>query len=174
MSGHNKWQQIRHKKAITDKKRGQLFTKHLKAISIAARDNPDPEFNHKLRSAIEKAQRENVPKDNIERAIKKSSEDKNLEEIIIESYGPEKSAFIIRAITDNRNRTIAEIKKILSDNNAKMAEQGSVLWSFNRIKDGSFVPKFNQPVSDETRMKIKKNIEALEGHDDVQEVITNI
>ncbi len=173
MSGHSKWHQIKHKKGVTDQKRGQLFSKILKAVSVAARDNPDPQFNPRLRTLIEKAKINNIPSDNIERALKKSSDDKELYEVVIEAYGPEKTALIIEGITDNKNRTIAEIKTILSENGAKMADQGSVLWAFKSIH-GQWQAQFPQIVSDTTRKKISELMEKLEAHEDVQGVISNI
>ncbi|MEK9186468.1 MAG: YebC/PmpR family DNA-binding transcriptional regulator, partial [Patescibacteria group bacterium] len=98
MSGHNKWSQIQHKKGVVDKKRGATFSKLLNAVSIAARSGPNPDFNPRLRSVIEKAKENKVPQENIERAISKASENKNLEELTIEAYGPEGSALIIEAI----------------------------------------------------------------------------
>jgi len=195
MSGHNKWSQIKNKKGTADAKRGQLFGKLLKAISIAAKSAPNPQFNPRLRSAIEQAKKSNVPLENIERAISKAGEEKNLEDVTIEAYGPEGVAMIIEAITDNTNRTINEIRHILDIQGAKMANQGSVLWSFEQIADergpnapacnamrsiagrdsrGNWQPKFKQPVSQETTDKISQITEALEEHDDVQKVITNI
>lgn len=173
MSGHNKWQQIKHKKGATDLKRGQLFSKILKAVSVAARDNSDPHFNPRLRALIETAQNNNIPKDNIERALKKSFEDKELFEIIVEAYGPEKTALIIEGITDNKNRTIAAIKTLLIENDAKMADQGSALWAFKNI-DGQWQSQFPQAVSEATKKKISALVEKLEAHEDVQKVITNI
>src|SRR3989344_8899884 len=119
MSGHNKWSQIKNQKGAADLKRGRLFSKLLKAISIAAKTEPNPNFNPRLRSAIEKAEENNVPKDNIERAINKAKEEKNLEDIVVEAYGPEGSAIIIEGITDNKNRAISEIKHILTEQGGK-------------------------------------------------------
>src|SRR3989344_9395701 len=104
MSGHNKWSQIKNQKGAADKKRGQLFSKLLKAISIAAKTEANPQFNPRLRSVMEKAKEFNVPQDNIERAVSKASETKNLEDITVEAYGPEGAALIIEGITDNTNR----------------------------------------------------------------------
>src|SRR3990167_1562402 len=105
MSGHNKWSQIQHKKGRADKERSAVFTKLLAAISIAAKSEPKPDFNPRLRAVIEKAKENNVPQENIERAINKASEEKSLEEVIIEAYGPEGTQIIIEGITDNTNRT---------------------------------------------------------------------
>lgn len=180
MSGHNKWQQIKHKKEVTDKKRGKVFSKILSAIRTAAKEGPNPDFNPRLRTVVEKAKEANIPQENIERALKQAA-DKNTEDIIIEAYGPSGSAIIITAVTDNKNRTIAEIRKILSDNEAKTAEPGSVLWAFDKIClpanksiGDEWVPKFPQAAAKEATAKIKILIEALEEHEDVSAVYTNI
>lgn len=172
MSGHNKWSQIKNKKGAADQRRGNLFGKLLKAISIAAKTEPNSQFNPRLRSAIEKAEENNVPQENIDRAVSKAAEEKNLEEVIIEAYGPEGSALIIEGITDNTNRTVSEIKHILSKNNGKMANPGSVLWSFDKTESG-WQPKFKQDISSGAKETLKKLLEALEEHDDVQKIITN-
>lgn len=173
MSGHNKWTQIKHQKGITDKKRGQLFSKLLNAISVAARTEPNPQFNTRLRSAVDKAKENNVPQENIDRAIKKVSEGaQNLEELLLEAYGPSGTAILIEAITDNRNRSVSEIKKILSDNGTKWAEMGSVQWAFEN-KGGQWVAKFPQDVSEEDKTVLAALIEALEERDDVQKITTN-
>lgn len=174
MAGHSKWAQIKHKKGAADKKRAQLFSKLLKAISAAAKSEPNPQFNPRLRSAIEKAKENNVPQENIERAISKAAGGESLEDLIIEAYGPAGIAMIITAITDNRNRTISEIKHLLSENEAKIANPGSVLWSFEQ-KPGTneWAPKFPQEIIPEDKGKIESLVSALEEHDDVQNVITN-
>lgn len=179
MSGHSKFSKIKHKKGAADEKRGQLFGKLLKAISVAARDNNDPKFNSHLRSAIDQAKKSNVPIDNIERAINKSSEAKDLKNITIEAYGPEGVAIIIEAITDNTNRTTNEIRHILDKNEAKMANPGTVLWSFNTPSGGAdgekgWEAKFPQNVSRETKVKIDRLIVKLEEREDIQNVVTNI
>lgn len=133
MSGHSKWSQIKHKKGASDKKRGELFSKLLKAVRAAARTEPNPDFNPRLRTAIDTAKEANVPMDNITRAIE-GSKDSALEEVLVEAYGPGGIAMIIAAVTDSRNRTIAELRKILSDAGGKMAEPGNVMWAFSMIK----------------------------------------
>jgi YebC/PmpR family DNA-binding regulatory protein len=174
MSGHSKWAQIKHKKGATDKKRAQLFSKLLKAISAAAKSEPNPQFNPRLRSAIEKAKENNVPQENIEKAVSRASEEKNLEDLIIEAYGPGGIAMIITAITDNRNRTISEIKHLLNENEAKMANPGSVLWSFEQKAGNSeWAPKFPQETTAADNEKIGSLVSELEEHEDVQNVITN-
>jgi len=177
MSGHSKWSTIKHKKAATDAKRGQIFGKLAKMISIAAREKGgDPSMNPRLKVAIETAQKENMPKENIERAIKKGTgelEGATLEEITLEVYGPEGIAIIVEAITDSKNRTLSEVKKILSQHNAKLANEGGVQWAFD--KSGSaWVPKFPMAVNEEQRNKLEKLFEALDEHDDVQEIYSNL
>ncbi len=172
MSGHSHSKTIKHEKDITDQKRGRLFSKLLKAIAIAAKTEPNPQFNPRLRTMVEKARESNVPQENIERAIKHASEEKNLEEIIIGAYGPEGAAILIEAITDNKNRTIPEIKKILSDYAAKFAESESVRWAFDNI-NGHWQAKFKQPISEESKNKLNELIEALENQEDVQKIYTN-
>jgi YebC/PmpR family DNA-binding regulatory protein len=180
MSGHNKWSQIKHKKGATDAKRSKLFSKLLRAISIAAKTEPNPQFNPRLRTVVETAKEKLVPLDNIENAINKAAEQKNLEEMTIEAYGPEGIAIIIKAITDNTNRTISEIKKILTDHEAKLANPGSVLWSFSAEGgsasggDTTWEAKFPQKIANATKEKIEKLIEALSEHDDTQDIFTNI
>lgn len=173
MSGHNKWAQIKRKKEVTDKKRGQIFTKLLRAISIAARTEPNPQFNPTLRSAIEKAKEYNVPVDNIDRAIKKTQDVAQMSDLLIEAYGPEGSALLITAQTDNTNRTVAQLKKIISDHNGKWADPGSVMWAFS--KDGmSWKPTFEQPISPEGEQSLLNLLEGLDDHDDVNEIFTNV
>jgi len=135
MSGHSKWATIKHKKAITDAKRSHLFSKFSKIISLAAKNNPNPETNTKLRSAIEKARSVNMPNSNIERIIKKASEKDaaQLIEVQFEILGPSQIAIIVGAITDNSNRTLGEIRQILIKNNAKLAEPGAVVWMFEKL-----------------------------------------
>lgn len=173
MSGHNKWAQIKHQKGTTDKKRGALFSKILKAISAAAKTDPDPENNPRLRTLVETAKENLIPKENIEKAIFKAAEQKDLKEVIIEAYGPEKSAIIIECLTDNSNRTIAEIRNILNENGGKMGEIGSARWAFQNPSTGVWVASFPQNISDEGREKLTKLTEALEDHDDVQKIHTN-
>lgn len=174
MSGHSHWAGIKHKKGAADQKRGQLFSKLLKAVTIAAKQEPSPQFNPRLRTVVEKARENNVPQDNIERAIKRALEiGENLEELIIEAYGPEGVAILIEAATNNRNRTVAEIKKILNEQGAKWADPGSVQWAFEN-KNGDWRAKFKQNASNETKEKFKNIIAGLENHDDVQKVYINI
>ncbi len=135
MSGHSHFKTIKAHKELTDAKKGKAFSKVVKLISIAAKNGADPNANPKLRMAIEQAKAVNMPKDNIERAIEKGSgglAGENLEEVVFEGFGPGGTAIIIEAITDNKNRTLGEIKQILNQNNGKLAGEGSVQWMFER------------------------------------------
>ncbi|MBU0964461.1 YebC/PmpR family DNA-binding transcriptional regulator, partial [Patescibacteria group bacterium] len=132
---HSKWSQIKRQKAVTDKKKGNLFTKLAKTITIATKQGgPDPDSNFKLRLAIDKARSSNMPNDNIERAIKRGSGEtgeNTIEEVIYEAFGPGGSAIIIEATTDNKNRTTAEIRNILSKHQGNLGNSGSVIWMFD-------------------------------------------
>lgn len=135
MSGHSKWSSIKHKKAATDAKKGQLFTKLARDITMAAKGgDPDPETNAALRLAVQKAKQANMPSDNIDRAIKKGAgtdEADHLEEVTYEGYGPGGTAVIVQAITDNRNRTVAEVRHAFSRGGGNMADSGAVSWQFD-------------------------------------------
>lgn len=175
MSGHSHWKQIQHKKGTADQKRGQLFSKLMRAISLAAKTDSNPQFNPRLRAVIDKAKENKVPQENIERAVSKASESKNLEDLIVEAYGPGGSALIITAITDNKNRAINEIRGVLSEYEAKMATPGSVLWAFNPPQaKKEWTAKFPQAIPENAKTQISKLIETLENQDDVQKVYTNI
>ncbi|MCR4261227.1 MAG: YebC/PmpR family DNA-binding transcriptional regulator [Candidatus Colwellbacteria bacterium] len=173
MSGHNKWSQIKDKKAKTDQGRAQLFSKLANAISIAARGNPDPKFNATLRGAVDQARKHNMPQANIERAIHRGAEVGDLEELLIEAYGPEGVGILIEAITDNRNRTVPEIRLILKEHDVRVAEPGALMWSFEK-NDGGYTPKFNNPVSASAIETIDRLIISLENHPDVKEIYTSI
>jgi YebC/PmpR family DNA-binding regulatory protein len=174
MSGHSHWAGIKHKKEITDQKRGKLFSKLLALISAAARTEPNPDFNPRLRTAIAKAKEASVPQENIDRAVKRAAESgEDLDELIFEAYGPAGAAILIEAISNNRNRAVQEIKTILRDHNGKWAESGSVQWAFEKTADG-WTAKFPQAASDEEKMKLAALLEALEDNDDVQNVYSNI
>ena len=172
MSGHSKWSQIKHKKGVTDVKRGALFSKLLKAISVAAKTEPKPDFNPRLRSAIEKAKENNVPLENIEKAISKAGEEKDLQEVIVEAYGPEGVGLIIEAITDNSNRTTSELRHLLDKNGAKMANPGSVQWGFEKAGN-EWKAKFPQALSPESKSRLDSLMKIIEEHEDVQKITTN-
>ena len=137
MSGHSKWSTIKRAKGVTDNKRGQVFTKLGREISVAARQGGgDPEVNARLRLAIERARDANMPKDNMERAIKRGtgadSDAAQLEEVIYEGYGPGGTAILVEALTDNRNRTASDVRAVFSKGGGSLGEAGSVGWQFER------------------------------------------
>lgn len=135
MSGHSHWHSIRHQKSKEDQKKGRLFSKLSRLLAVAAREGQDPDFNPKLRQAIEEAKEADMPKQNIEKAIERGAgkmEGAGLEAISYEAIGPGNSAFIIEAITDNKNRTLVELKQALKQNNAKLVDKGAVRYLFER------------------------------------------
>src|SRR6187401_1588751 len=145
MSGHSKWSTIKRAKGITDAKRGALFTKVAREISVAARQGGgDPDANYRLRLAIEKARSVNMPADNIKRTIDKATgggEAEQFEEVVYEGYGPGGVAVLVEALTDNRNRTGSEIRHIFTKHGGNLGEPGSVAWTFEKkgeiVVDGS-------------------------------------
>jgi len=142
MSGHSKWATIKHKKAATDAKRGKAFTRLIKEITIAARNGGDPDGNPRLRSAILAAKNVSMPSDNIKKAIMRGTgelEGGQIEEVMFEGYGPGGAAVLVNVATDNRNRTVSEIRHAFSKNGGNMGEQGSVAWMFER-RSQIFVP----------------------------------
>ena len=176
MSGHNKWAQIKHKKAITDAKKSKIFSKLARFIAVEARlsggkDSPG------LRSAIEKAKKVNMSKDIIDKALKKGSEPSaHMDNIAYEAYGPGGAGIIIETLTDSRNRTAQDIKHILVKNGFALAGIGSVTWSFEKevTPEGLiWKPTTTIPLSDEDIELLDKLVDDLEENDDVQDVYTN-
>jgi YebC/PmpR family DNA-binding regulatory protein len=167
MSGHSKWSTIKHKKAASDIKRGKIFTKIIKEITVAARmgGGGDPNANPRLRTAIQAAKAENMPKDNIERAIKKGTGDLegvSYDESIYEGYGPGGAAVLVDSLTDNKNRAVSDIRHIFTKNGGSLGESGCVAWMFS--KKGYIVVE-QAAVSEDTLMET-----ALEaGAEDVRE-----
>jgi YebC/PmpR family DNA-binding regulatory protein len=142
MSGHSKWATIKHKKAATDAKRGRAFTRLIKEISIAARSGGDPDGNPRLRSAILAAKNVSMPSDNIKKAIMRGTgelEGGQIEEVMFEGYGPGGAAVLVNVATDNRNRTVSEIRHAFGKNGGNMGAEGSVAWMFDR-RSQIFVP----------------------------------
>jgi YebC/PmpR family DNA-binding regulatory protein len=166
MSGHSKWSSIKHKKGITDARRGKIFTKLIKEITVAARmGGGDINSNPRLRGAVQAAKSENMPKDNIERAIKKGTgelEGVNYEESIYEGYGPGGAAVYIESLTDNKNRAVSDIRHILNKAGGNLGSNGCVAWMFE--KKGYIVVE-NKSVSEDSLMEIA--IDA--GAEDVRE-----
>ncbi|MDE0229073.1 MAG: YebC/PmpR family DNA-binding transcriptional regulator [Spirochaetaceae bacterium] len=237
MSGHSKWHSIRHKKGATDAKRGKIFTKLIREITVAARlGGGDPDANPRLRTVMLKAREANMPRDNIDRAIKKGSgggEGSDFHELLYEAYGPGGVALLIQVLTDNKNRSAAEIRNILTKGGGNLGETGSVSYLFSRkgviafeaerynedqvmevVLEGgaedvssdtdtvevltgpedfhamldvveraglehrmaeiSWVPDASMPLDEGKAGSAMRLIEALEDHDDVQQVSTNM
>jgi YebC/PmpR family DNA-binding regulatory protein len=142
MSGHSKWATIKHKKAALDAKRGKSFTRIIKEINIAARSGGDPDANPRLRTAILAAKAVSMPADNIKKAIMRGTgelEGGQIEEVMFEGYGPGGAAVLVNVATDNRNRTVADIRHVFSKNGGNMGQEGSVAWMFER-KSQIFLP----------------------------------
>ena len=171
MSGHSKWSTIKRAKGVADVKRGKIFSKLAKEISSAAkRGGPDPDSNPTLRAAIEKAHSYNMPKENIERAAAAAASAQALEESVYEGYGPMGTAFMVKVLTDNKNRTISEIRRIFENHGGKMGEAGSAAYIFADPEN----PTFMVPVTDpEMAKKVLALAEALDDQDDVQDVYSN-
>jgi YebC/PmpR family DNA-binding regulatory protein len=161
MAGHSKWAQIKRKKAVTDARRGQLWTKLLKEVTVASRlGGGDPDGNPRLRTAIQEAKTSNVPNDNIDRAIKRGTgelEGVSYEEISYEGYGPGGIAILVEAVTDNRNRTVAEIRHLFSKSGGNLGENGCVAWMFD--KRGLFAID-RSAMSEEAFMELALELEA--------------
>jgi YebC/PmpR family DNA-binding regulatory protein len=178
MSGHSKWSSIKHKKGAADAKRGKIFTKLIREITTAARiGGGDPESNSRLRVAIAQAKAENMPKDNIEKAIKKGTSvgegGENYEEHTYEGYGPGGTAILIQALTDNNKRTTADIRHILSRLNGNLAEPGSVSWIFS--KKGYIT--FDKKTADEDKIMehaLEAGAEDITSDENEIEVITDL
>jgi YebC/PmpR family DNA-binding regulatory protein len=174
MSGHSKWASIKHKKAVVDSRRGQQFTKLARAITVAARDGGgDPDANSSLENAIRKAKEASMPKDNIERAIARGTgeggEASAIESVLYEGYGPGGVGVLIETLTDNRNRTSADVRHAFSKNGGSLGEPGSVAYLFE--KKGTIVIDETRYSEDELMVAVEAGAEDISSDDDVFEVI---
>jgi YebC/PmpR family DNA-binding regulatory protein len=175
MSGHSKWHSIKHKKAVVDQRRGQQFTKLARAITVAAREGGgDPEGNSGLALAIQKARDASMPKDNIERAIAKGTGEgadaDQIETVVYEGYGPGGVALLIEALTDNRNRTGADIRHAFSKHGGSLGEPGSVAWNFE--KKGVVLVDAERHDEDDLIVAIDAGAQDIALDDDVYEIVT--
>ncbi len=174
MSGHNKWSTIKHKKARTDAARSKVWTKVVRELIVAAKQGADPEFNSALRLAIQKAKSLNMPKDNIERSIKRGAggdDSENYDEIFYEGYGAGGVAILVQTLTDNRNRTVADVKSLMAKNGGSMGEAGCVAWQFDTI--GLIIIKADGQDEDEMMMQaLDAGAEDISLEDDVFEIKT--
>jgi len=176
MSGHSKWHSIKHKKGATDAKRGKLFTKFIKEITVAARTGGgDPDANARLRKAILDAKAGNMPNDTIDRAVRRGTgaeEGVSYEEITYEGYGPGGVALLIESVTDNRNRTVAEIRHMFSKNGGNLAAAGAVAWMFEK-KGYIVVEKTAKPEEELFDIVIEAGADDLRDDQDNFEIITS-
>ncbi len=174
MSGHNKWAQIKRQKGKNDGQKSDAWGKLGKRIAIESTRAKGDVNAASLRAMIERAKKENMPKDTIDRAVAKgtSADAAALEAITYETYGPGGAAIVISTLTDSRNRTAQEIKHLLSEMGLALAAQGSALWAFEKTAEG-FQPKTTLPLSDADSEHLMKILEQIDAHDDVEEVFTN-
>ncbi len=165
MAGHSKWANIKHRKARQDASRGKVWTKVIREITVAAKDGPDPDDNPRLRLALEKANAANMPKDTIKRAIEKGSgtgETGQLEEIIFEGYGPGGVAILVETMTDNRNRTVSDVRHAFSKYGGNLGTDGSVAYLFKKLG----LIHINKDFSEEQLMEIVINSGAIDFTDE--------
>ncbi|MBI2618409.1 YebC/PmpR family DNA-binding transcriptional regulator [Candidatus Kaiserbacteria bacterium] len=174
MSGHNKWSQIKHKKAATDAKKSRVFGKLSRLISSEVKKAQGNAHAPGLRRVIEKARQANMPTENIQRAVEKGKTDgtEGLEEVVYEAYGPGGVAMVISGMTDNKNRTGAEIKHLLAEHGLALAEPGAALWAFEKSND-VFQAKTRIPLSPEDKEKLDVLKDTLSQHDEVSDIHTN-
>lgn len=173
MSGHNKWSKIKHKKAVTDAQKSRVFSKHSNIIALESKKAGGDLSSPGLHAAIERAKRDSMPKDNIERAVSKGTgtDGATLTEVMYETYGPGGVAIIISAVTDNSNRTTPEIRYTLSKMGYQLGSTGSAIWAFTKTSEG-YTPTTQTKLNDIDGEKLKNLVEGLEEHDDVQDVYT--
>jgi YebC/PmpR family DNA-binding regulatory protein len=173
MSGHNKWSQIKHAKAKTDGQKSKVFSKHALNITMESRKAAGNLASPGLIAAIERAKKDSMPKENIDRAVAKGSgaDGSALSEVLYETYGPGGVAMLITAVTDNPNRTTPEIKHVLSKLGYQLGSAGSSAWAFTKTQEG-YTPNMPMNLVDEDGEKLATLIETLEEHDDVQDIFT--
>jgi YebC/PmpR family DNA-binding regulatory protein len=174
MSGHNKFSKIKHLKAKNDAEKSKSFGKYVRLITVESKKAKGNVTSPGLAAAIEKARKENMPNDTIDRAVKKGATDNSaaMESIIYESYGPGGIAMLIEALTDNRNKAAQEIKHILSLHGFELAAPGSASWAFKK-ENNVWTPTTTMPLEDADVETLSKLVEELENNDEVQEVFTN-
>lgn len=177
MAGHSHWKQIKHQKEATDQEKSRLVSKFLNAIAAAAKEEPNPQFNPHLRTAIERARAANVPQINIKKAIAGSRVAKERsEEILIEAYGPGGCALLIVAVTHNKNRTIQQIKALLREKDLKLAPPGGVLWNFkkNPEKPTGWLASFKKGISAEAKNNLQELIQELDKLQEIRGIYTDV
>jgi YebC/PmpR family DNA-binding regulatory protein len=173
MSGHNKWSKVKHKKAASDAQKSKIFSKHAAVIAMESRKASGNLASPGLVAAIERAKRDSMPKENIERAVAKGSGagGASFQELVFEAFGPGGVGMIITAVTDNSNRTSQEIKHVLARLSYNLGTPGSAAWAFSKTAEG-YVPINTLELSEEDGNKLAELIEVLHEQDDVQDVYT--
>jgi YebC/PmpR family DNA-binding regulatory protein len=172
MAGHSKWAKLKHVKGKTDAQKAKLFSKLVKIIGVELKKAKGDKTAPGVRAAIDKAREANMPNDNIERALNKSSESE-LEHVTYEAYGPGGCALIIEGYTDSRNRTSQELKHLLSLHGGSLATPGAALWAFTKNAEGKLESLSPIELSQEDMQKLADLVDALEEHDDINEIYTN-
>lgn len=174
MSGHNKWAQIKRQKGANDAAKSNVWGKLARRITVESKKANGDANAASVRAIVERAKKENMPRENIERAIAKgvASDAAALEAITYETYGPGGAAIIIETLTDSRNRTAQEVKHLLTKNGLALAAPGSAAWAFEKTLEG-WEPKTTVPLSEADHEKLVSILEQLDAHDDVEEVFTN-
>lgn len=174
MSGHNKWSKIKHKKAASDAQKSKIFSKHSSLITMESKKAGGDINSPALIAVIERAKKDSMPKENIDRAVAKGAgmDGASIEEVLFETYGPGGVAILITAVTDNNNRTNQEIKHLLSKQGYQLGSSGSASWAFTK-QNGAYLPTNILELNDEDGEKLANLIEALEEQDDVQDIFTS-
>ncbi len=173
MSGHNKWSKIKHKKAATDAQKSKIFSKHAALIAMESRKCGGNLASPSLVAVIERAKKDSMPKENIDRAVAKGAGTggAELQEVVFEAFGPGGVAMIITAVTDNNNRTAPEVRHIFTKAGLSLGTPGTAMWAFTKTEEG-YVPNNPMELNDEDGEKLAELIEAIEEQDDVQEIFT--
>lgn len=172
MAGHSKWAKLKHTKGKTDAQKAKLFSKLVKIIGVELKMAKGDKTAPGVRAAIEKAQAANMPKDNIDRVLSKN-DGVEMERVVYEAYGPGGTALVIEGYTDNKNRTVQEIKHLLSLNGGNFAQTGAAMWAFAKNAEGRLEATMPVEINEEDGAKLGELVDALEEHDDVNEVYTN-
>lgn len=175
MSGHNKWSKIKHKKAASDAEKSKIFSKHSVLITLESKKANGDLSSPSLIAVIERAKKDSMPKENIDRAIAKGAglDGVSLQEVVFEAFGPGGVAIIITAVTDNNNRTFQEIKHIFTKAGLQLGTPGTAAWAFTKQPDNTYTPNSPISLSNEDGEKLADLIEKIEDQDDVQDIFTS-
>lgn len=172
MSGHSKWSKIKRKKETADAKRGQAFTHLAAQIKQAAREGVDPATNPALAEAITRAKRANMPQNNIDRLLAQTSLPPR-QEVTYEAFGPGGTALLITAVTDNSRRTVAQLRILLKEHDARLGQPGSVAWKFEPGAPQQYKAKYPQPINPESKAKLSSLLKKLDSHPDIKQVFSD-